>query len=81
MTNIASATKRKTTKRVVDEIGSRIETLRKRRGLTQKALGDMAGASQQQINRWEAGEIEMKATSLAKVAKALRVSADFILGL
>ena len=67
-------------KRIVEEIGSRIEMLRKRMRFTQKALADVIGVTQQQINRWESGEIEMKVTSLIKVAKALGVSTDYILG-
>lgn len=51
-----------------------LKSLRKAAGLTQSKLAEMAGTSQQQIQRIEAGAVVTRVTLAAKLAKALSVS-------
>jgi len=57
----------------------RLAGLRKQRGLTQQALGDVAGVHMMQIHRYESGASQPSLEVLKKLAKALRVSADELL--
>ena len=60
----------------------RIGDLRTYSKLTQKELSNLAGISPSQLSRIESGEIKnISSDILMKLAKALHVSADFILGL
>ncbi len=60
----------------------RIGDLRFRRGLSQKELSALSGVDTSQISRIERGEIKnISSDVLIKLAKALRVSTDYILGL
>jgi transcriptional regulator with XRE-family HTH domain len=61
-------------------IGERIRDKRSERGLSQKALAEMVGISPPAINRFEKGIKAPSIDTLAKLAKALGVSADFLLG-
>ncbi len=57
----------------------RLSALRKKRGLTQQALGDVAGVHMMQIHRYENGASQPSIEVLKKLARALRVSADELL--
>jgi transcriptional regulator with XRE-family HTH domain len=59
----------------------RLRELREARQLTQKELADRIGVSDQQIYRYETGKSDPTAEVLARIAKELEVSADFLLGL
>jgi transcriptional regulator with XRE-family HTH domain len=59
----------------------RMIEMRKRRKLSQKELALRVGCSIRQIGRWEKRENEPDAFSLGRIAKALEVSADYLLGL
>jgi len=60
----------------------RIGDIRTYKDLTQKELSDLAGISPSQLSRIESGEIKnISSDILIKLAKALHVSTDFILGL
>jgi len=63
------------------EIGSRLQALRKRRGITQSEIAKMLGIEQPLVSAYERGTIRMHGAIVAAFAKALRVSADEILGL
>jgi len=67
----------------VDEkaIGARIRELRKRQGMTQTELAAELGINQSAVSDYEKGIVRMHAAMLAGVAKALKASADEILGL
>lgn len=54
----------------------RLVTLRKERGLTQKALAEKAGTHLTQVQRYEGGETQPALEALRKLALALNVSAD-----
>jgi transcriptional regulator with XRE-family HTH domain len=61
-------------------IGERIRKKRLERGLSQKALAEAVGVSPPAINRFEKGIKVPSIDTLAKLAKTLGVSADFLLG-
>jgi transcriptional regulator with XRE-family HTH domain len=62
------------------EIGRRIRQARNAKGLTQKALGKLAGVSESAVSQWESGKIEkIQGPTLRKLARALGVSIDWIL--
>lgn len=67
----------------VDEktIGTRIRDLRKRQGMTQAELAAELGVNQPAVSDYEQGEVRIHAAMLAGLAKALKASADEILGL
>jgi len=63
-------------------VKERLKGLRKTIGLTQKQLGEKAGIPHNTISRIELGETEDTSTkTLTAIARALNVSADYLLGL
>jgi transcriptional regulator with XRE-family HTH domain len=64
-------------------LGERIASIRKAKpGLTQERLAAAAGVRQSHISRIESGDIKnVRGDILAKIAQALGVSADYLLGL
>src|SRR5687767_11509395 len=67
----------------VDEkaIGKRLRDLRKRQGMGQAELAAEIGVNQTAVSDYEKGEVRIHAAMLAALAKALKSSADEILGL
>ena len=65
---------------MVKDIGQRIAELRRERGLKQEELAELATLSRISIARYEAGKIEPGAKALGRIAEALEVPADFLLG-
>lgn len=65
---------------MVKDIGQRIAELRRERGLKQEELAELATLSRISIARYEAGKIEPGAKALGRIADALEVPADFLLG-
>ena len=62
------------------ELGSRIATLRKDRGLTQTQLGEMIGVSQQQVVSFEKGRRKVPVSALPRLSKTLGVSVEELIG-
>jgi transcriptional regulator with XRE-family HTH domain len=63
-------------------MGEKILVIRRRREMTQRELAKMAGLSTNTISRLEQGDLkDLGGQAIAKVARALEVSADFLLGL
>lgn len=59
--------------------GQKFKELRQAAGLTQKALGDMAGISQRAIAKYEAGDIaigRIEVKTAIKLAAALGISVE-----
>ncbi len=56
-------------------IGARLRELRRARGLTQAALGELAGVASQQVAKYETGENALTASRLWLVGRALGVEA------
>lgn len=63
------------------EIGNRMAAIRKNRGTTQVQLAQIVGISQKLISSYEVGRITLSAEMLLRIAKALGVTSDEILGL
>ena len=61
------------------EIGNRIMERRKSLGLTQEALAEKADLTTQFVSYAESGKRAMRPENLLKIAKALNVSADYLL--
>jgi transcriptional regulator with XRE-family HTH domain len=61
-------------------LGSRIAEARTIAGLSQTDLASKMGVEQYQVAYWERKSVSLKAEILVKLANALNVSTDFILG-
>lgn len=59
----------------------RLRQVRELRQLSQKDLGERVGTSDKQIYRYENGTNEPTADILTRIAQALEVSADYLLGM
>lgn len=63
----------------LQEIGQRIMERRKKLGLTQEALAEMADVTTQFVSYAEAGKRAMRPENLKKLSAALGVSTDYLL--
>jgi len=61
--------------------GDRLRRLREQHRLAQLDLAVQIGAGSQQIHRYEVGEAEPSPFQLKRLAKALGVTTDYLLGL
>jgi transcriptional regulator with XRE-family HTH domain len=62
--------------------GERIAVLRRRQGMTQKELGEESQVHWNTIARLERGKLtDLPGKSVARIAKALGTTADYLLGL
>jgi len=68
-------------KRAEETLGQRFSRIRKRRGFTQAGLSRDTGIAQNLISEYESGKKRMYADVLGKLAGAMGVSADEVLGL
>ncbi len=59
-------------------VGENIRRIRKERGLTQKQLGELVGASEAYIRAYESGRRNPKPSSLEKLAGALAVNPEVL---
>ncbi|WP_368867809.1 LexA family protein [Staphylococcus epidermidis] len=58
-----------------------IKSRRKELNLTLEQVGDLVGVGKSTVRKWETGDIEnMKRDKIVKLAKALRVSPSYIMG-
>ncbi len=55
----------------IEQIVAALKVARKQRGLSQKALGAKIGVPQSHISRIERGEVDLQASSLIQLARAL----------
>jgi len=62
-------------------IGKSIQSIRKRRGFTQKELGEKIGLTREAIASYEAGRSHLMIITLLDMAAVLRVTVNEILGL
>lgn len=62
---------------VMNTLGKRLRTARKKSGLTQVELEQLSGVSQQLISRIENGTIE-STTEIFNLSKALKISPDWL---
>lgn len=63
------------------DFGARLMYLRGINGITRDALAETTGISTSSIGGYERGEQELKAGVIVALAKALRCSTDYLLGL
>jgi transcriptional regulator with XRE-family HTH domain len=61
-------------KNIETQIGERIRSLREAKGLLQRELADSASLPVRTIGRIERGEVDMRLSTLVKIAKALKVN-------
>jgi len=62
------------------KIGNKITELRKDKGLSRADLGNLVGTSSPIIGRYERNEMLPSVETAFKIAKALDVSIDFLIG-
>ncbi len=67
--------------RTVEGFGERLAAIRKDRGLTQAQLGEMVGVSNRVIAYYETESGQPPGALLVDLCRALRVSADELLGI
>ena len=60
-------------------MGARISAHRKNKGLTQEALANTLGVSNQAVSKWESGASDPSTANLIAIAKLYEVSAEEIL--
>lgn len=58
----------------------RLRELRKRDGVSQAAVAQMLGISQQAVGKWEKGRATPEPQALARIAQFFSVSADYLIG-
>jgi transcriptional regulator with XRE-family HTH domain len=63
-----------------EAIGSRVRTLRRRRGMSQTALAGALGLSYQQMQKYERGSSRMPVSILVQIARALDVEVNRLIG-
>ena len=62
------------------DFGDIMMLIRKKKGLSQAALGKAIGTSGDVIGRYERGDIKPSIDVVAKIADALEVSVDYLIG-
>ena len=62
------------------DTGERIRELRKARGLNQEQLAELASLNRVTVAKYESGRIEPGAQALSRIADALEVTTDALLG-
>ena len=63
------------------QIGRRLATIRKSRGLTQTQIAERIGINQRVVSDYEVGRAGVSANMLTRFCSALKCSADTIIGL
>lgn len=62
------------------DTGGKIREIREARGLTQDQLAELASLNRVTVAKYESGRVEPGAKSLSKIADALEISTDVLLG-
>ena len=65
---------------MMHSIGNRLRILREAKGMTQDDLAEAAGMNRVTIAKYETGRIEPKTKSLSRLAAALGVTTDYLIG-
>ena len=61
-------------------LDERIQSLRKRSGLSQEQLAEAIGVSRQAVSRWETGGALLDAMNVLALSRLSGVTADYLLG-
>ena len=56
---------------ILSQIGARIKSLRKKKGLTQRELSALVGVSFSTLRRWEVYELQPRADEISRLAEVL----------
>jgi transcriptional regulator with XRE-family HTH domain len=64
---------------ILKTIGENIRSYRKKLGVSQEELGDMAGLDRTYVGGVERGERNVSALNIEKLAKALKIKPDKLL--
>ena len=62
------------------DFGDNMMLIRKKKGLSQAALGKSIGTSGDVVGRYERGDIKPSIEVVVKIADALEVSVDYLIG-
>lgn len=81
MPRLPSSGREKVLDSTAKEIGSRIASLRKSKGFTQKELAEIIGVTRTVVTDYECGRVRLYDEILARLAVVLDCSTDYILGL
>ena len=73
--------KRREINATMEQIGERIARLRKERGFTQTEMAKQIEVSQSLVASYEVGTVRLSVDIAAKIAKALKVTTDELVGL
>jgi transcriptional regulator with XRE-family HTH domain len=65
---------------MIMDFGDNMMLIRKKKGLSQAALGKLIGTSGDVVGRYERGDINPSIEVVSKIADALEVSVDFLIG-
>jgi len=60
------------------DIGTRISTIRRERGLTQDELADQVGVSRSAVAQWETGRTGQVTGNLSRIADVLEVNVEYL---
>ena len=63
------------------ELGEKLQQLRKTRGMTQEELGAKLGLKKAAIHKYETGLVDLRSSTLEKLAAALDTTPAYLLGL
>lgn len=63
----------------MQEIGNKIYTLRKKRGISQEELGYEIGVSRQTISKWESNAVQPNFENIKALCSALQVTSDYFM--
>ena len=61
------------------DIGTRIRTIRRERGLTQDELADQVGVSRSAVAQWETGRTGQVTGNLSRIAGVLGVNVEYLM--
>ena len=65
---------------IIMEFGDNMMLIRKKKGFSQAALGKLIGTSGDVIGRYERGDIKPSIEVVSKIADALEISVDYLMG-
>lgn len=64
---------------ILKTIGNNVRTFRKKTGISQEELGDLAGLDRTYIGGVERGERNISAMNIEKIARALKIKPEKLL--
>lgn len=65
----------------MEQLPSRLKSLRLSRGYSKTALGSKLGVSRRTVYAWEIGEKEPTTSNIVQLARLYGITSDYLLGL